>query len=567
MKKLKNILAVVLLAAATFSCSDVLDKGPLDSYSENDVWKSTDLTQAFLYTTLRISTDKLIQNDRWTDNDIILDDGEATAINKDLKDRYYDAGWNVYENIRRCNLVIAKMADAPFTEGERANFIAQAKFFRAMTYFSRARLFGKLMLVKELVDKDEDMTQYGRTATIKDTYDFILQDLKDAASGLRANEPTGMPTKGAAYALLAEAALHGAAYIESGQSEYYEIARQASEDLFALNVYSLDTDYKNMFNDFDHSQNSKEIILAQWKSSDNTIFQNTWMQDLVPNNDNNKNKEGSLPLLVEELAGWPKSFPSVDLVNQYLVVDEDGKAKEWDETSYYQNFLAKGGYVSNAIYKNRDNRFYASIAQDSSNYFKNTITMRKKGNLNWASKAAEIWGTPISGYVYRKGVYEAVRLLNSEPTSYHYVLLRLGRSYLNYAEVMLRQNKVNAAIEYINKTRTVHGGLPELPSGLSAEEAWKEYKRERRIELLHENDRYWSLLRWGKADGLEIVKELNTHQNACMEIAEDGKSFEIIDLPSNISDNNHAFTSRRYLFPVPQSERDVNPSLDQNPEW
>lgn len=52
-----------------------------------------------------------------------------------------------------------------------------------------------------------------------------------------------------------------------------------------------------------------------------------------------------------------------------------------------------------------------------------------------------------------------------------------------------------------------------------------------------------------------------------MEIAEDGKSFEIIDLPSNISDNNHAFTSRRYLFPVPQSERDVNSSLDQNPEW
>ncbi|RJV15434.1 RagB/SusD family nutrient uptake outer membrane protein, partial [Bacteroides sp. AF32-15BH] len=100
---------------------------------------------------------------------------------------------------------------------------------------------------------------------------------------------------------------------------------------------------------------------------------------------------------------------------------------------------------------------------------------------------------------------------------------------------------------------------PDLPG--------KEYKRERRIELLHENDRYWSLLRWGKADGLEIVKELNTHQNACMEIAEDGKSFEIIDLPSNISDNNHAFTSRRYLFPVPQSERDVNSSLDQNPEW
>lgn len=567
MKKLKNILAIILLAVIASSCSDVLDKGPLDKYSENDVWKSTDLTQAFLYTTLRISTDYMIQNDRWTDNDIIQDDAGAAEVNKDLKDRYYNAGWNVYENVRRCNMVITKMAEAPFTEAERTNFIAQAKFLRAMTYFSRARLFGKLMLVKELVDQNADMTQYGRTATIKETYDFILQDLKEAAEGLKVSEPTGMPTRGAAYALIAEVALHGAAYIESGQSEYYEIARQASEDLFALDAYSLDSDYRNMFNDFDHSQNSKEIILAQWKSSDNMIFQNTWMQELVPNTDNNKNKEGSLPLLVEELAGWPKSFPSVDLVNQYLVIDADGKAKEWDQTSYYRNFKEKGGYVSNAIYKNRDNRFYASIAYDSTSYFKNTITMRKKGNLNWESKAAEIWGMPISGYVYRKGVYEAVRLLNSEPTSYHYVLLRLGRSYLNYAEVMLRQHKTDVAIEYINKTRTVHGGLPALSMGLSEEQVWKEYKRERRVELLHENDRYWSLLRWGKADGLEVVAELNTDQNACIEIAADGKSFEITALPDKISDNRHVFTSRRYLFPVPQGERDVNPSLDQNPEW
>ena len=43
---------------------------------------------------------------------------------------------------------------------------------------------------------------------------LFCRTLKDAASGLRASEPTGMPTKGAAYALLAEAALHGAAYIE-----------------------------------------------------------------------------------------------------------------------------------------------------------------------------------------------------------------------------------------------------------------------------------------------------------------------------------------------------------------
>lgn len=41
----------------------------------------------------------------------------------------------------------------------------------------------------------------------------------------------GMLSRGAAYALIAEVALHGAAYIESGQNEYYATAKKASEDL------------------------------------------------------------------------------------------------------------------------------------------------------------------------------------------------------------------------------------------------------------------------------------------------------------------------------------------------
>lgn len=104
--------------------------------------------------------------------------------------------------------------------------------------------------------------------------------------------------------------------------------------------------------------------------------------------------------------------------------------------------------------------------------------------------------------------------------------MRLGRSYLNYAETMLRLNDANTAIEYINKTRTAHGKLPALPTGLPIEEVWKEYKRERRLELVHESDRYWSLLRWGKADGKDIVEELTkVHQS--ISISEDGNHSNI----------------------------------------
>ena len=155
MNKIKNLFVIILFALVAFSCSDILDKGPLDKYSENDVWKSTDLTQAFIYTALANATNMMVWKDNWTDNEAIMEDGRD--VNAELIDRYYDAGWNKYEDIRRCNMVLARVPEASFTNAEKANFIAQAKTIRAMIYFTRARLFGKLMLVKELIDPEADM--------------------------------------------------------------------------------------------------------------------------------------------------------------------------------------------------------------------------------------------------------------------------------------------------------------------------------------------------------------------------------------------------------------------------
>lgn len=559
-------MALVLVLGCT-ACSDILDKGPLDKFSEKDVWSSPELTQAFLYPTLNDATGKLIGEDKWTDNDVIQDDGGASNINKEQIDRYYNAGWDVYGQIRKCNLTLQKMKEnTTFLEQDKKYLTAQAKMLRGMIYFSRARLFGKLMIVDHVFNAEENM-ELSRTNTIKDTYDFILKDLQEATIDLPVSlsSKQGMLTQGAAYALIAEVALHGAAYIESGQSEYYAIAKKSSEDLFALGQYELDKNYEKMFNEFDYALNSKEIIQAQWRHENNTNFSGTWMQYLIPNVNNDKLKEYSYPKLADNLEGWIAMFPSVDLVNEYEVKDADGSAKEWNKSSYYQEYQQKGGHVSKAIYQNRDNRFYATIVQDSSKYFNGIVTMREKGNLHWNSKSGTDWGMALTGYIYRKGVYSK-KPLDSGPTYYHYVVVRLGRSYLNYAEVMLRLNNVDTAIEYINKTRATHGGLPELSKELSLQEAWKAYKRERRIELVHEGDRYWSLLRWGKADGKETIEELNkTHQS--ISISEDGKTFKFVALPYQTAFNERVFTKKRYLFPVPEGERVNNKSLDQNEIW
>ncbi len=44
--------------------------------------------------------------------------------------------------------------------------------------------------------------------------------------------------------------------------------------------------------------------------------------------------------------------------------------------------------------------------------------------------------------------------------------------------------KKDKAIEYINKTRTLHGGLPaHTAAAMTLDDAWKAYKSERRVEL------------------------------------------------------------------------------------
>ena len=113
-----------------------------------------------------------------------------------------------------------------------------------------------------------------------------------------------------------------------------------------------------------------------------------------------------------------------------------------------------------------------------------------------------------------------------------------------------------------------HGKLPALSTALSFDQAWKYYKQERRVELVQEEDRYWSLLRWGKEDGLDEIEELNTPPTA-IEIEADGKSFEIIPVPVVGPSNDRKFTTRRYFLPIPKNETILNEKLsdDQNPGW
>lgn len=562
---------VITLLALFPSCEDALDTKPLDKFSGDLVWADAATARSFVNDAYGI-LGLLIQDDAWSDN-MVLNPSQSFDSNL-VQENFTNEtnfSWNIYGDVRKCNLILEKLANSDFPEQDKKLMMGEAYFLRAVAYYAAARRFGPLMLVDRVLTPDDDL-ELPRTENIKETYDFILKDLDEAVLNLPETVERGRISKGAALALKAEVCLQGAAYLNSSdKSGYYQQGVIASEALFALDAYELDSDYRGMFNTYSGATSSPEIILAQYRLETNTVIMDTWMQNLVPNMGGDKAKAGVLELwpLDKPFEGWLEKTPSQEITDAYLVEDIDGKAKMWNETSYYQSFVPGEGSVHEAIYLHRDNRFYANIVCDSSMFFSSLVTTRLGGNINYLSNVQQDRHMTKSGYVFRKGIYEDTWLYYNVPTNYHYVMLRLGRSYLNYAELLLRMSGESGkqkAVEYINKTRTVHGDLPPLESSLPLEEVWHYYKVERRADLLQENDRYWSLLRWGKEESLTVIPELNSVPTA-ISISEDGKSFEITPVPVVTGANSRRFTAKRYLLPVPRSEVIENPNLKQNPGW
>ncbi|WP_299578003.1 RagB/SusD family nutrient uptake outer membrane protein [uncultured Sunxiuqinia sp.] len=566
----KIIYSLVLLLMIFSSCEeDIMDKKPLDKYSEIDVWSDRNLAMGFVRDVYNdvLGSYYWDYTDDYTDNSVLWSFvGNASNVNLafDNIDQFFSDGYNRYPTIRKCNLIIEKATSSEgLTEDDKAYFAAEGKFLRGMMYFWMARRYGGLMIVDKVLTPEDEMLL--SRSSLEDTYAFILKDLEEAAQNLPESAAPGRATKGAAYAMVARAALQAAAY--TGNDSYFTKVKTAAEQVIGIG-YTLDDQFQDMHNSFARGQSSPEIILAFFKSEENNSFESTLIQGICGLTANDRNRPEVTPQLVEPMWGWPQRFPSHNLTDAYLVVDTDGKAKKWEESSYHEEYVANGnsGLVSELLYANRDARFYATIAHDSSQYFVNTITTREDGNMHWNSNHQSYgWGLSRSGYYIRKGLYEGKMVWHSDPTAHHRPIIRLGAVYLDYVEALLKTGDNGKAVEYLNKTRTVHGQLPALDAGLNAEELWEAYEIERRAELAFEEDRYWSLMRWGKYEGLDIIPELNTPTTR-VNIAADGLSFFVDD---STEGNNHMrkWSNRRYLFPIPEGERQQNSNLTQNPGW
>ena len=238
------------------------------------------------------------------------------------------------------------------------------------------------------------------------------------------------------------------------------------------------------------------------------------------------------------------------------------------------------GDISDLMYSNRDKRMDATIVRDKTEWQKEYIETNMGGSASQGIRSKEDggWYTTTTGYYWRKyTVLVDPRVYVSNKINFHYVIARLGEMYMNLAEAYLLKGDVANAVTALNATRVKHGGLPASQAS-TLEEAWKDYIRERRVEMAYEEaDIYFSYLRWGKYGSYsnygrnagDVIKDLNAPVYK-ISISSDRKSACIGQL-TLLNSWNRKFTTKRYLFPIPQGQIDTRTAAGiidkQNEGW
>ena len=170
-----------------------------------------------------------------------------------------------YEAILTANAVIKNVPlveDVAFAEDDRAQYVAEAKFIRAMAYFQMVNLFAQPLPIADgsnpgvplVLEPFESEVVLPARATVNEVHAQVQQDLEEAIPGLPASL-TGRATQGAAQGLLSRLHLY--------RGEYQAAADRAQE-VIGGETYALASDFS-----FYGQNTNEELFSLQNSATDN----------------------------------------------------------------------------------------------------------------------------------------------------------------------------------------------------------------------------------------------------------------------------------------------------------
>ena len=578
MKKIIIYLATMLFAAATFTGCYDLETYPGDKVNEGTFYKTGDHAHQGLmgiYGMLRLNEAYGYQFCFDHLGDIAYGYNYYMMFLATYTDRdgTIQAHWQTfYDGIHRVNTFIrsVKGMHGIITDEQIDEYVAEAKFLRAMFYFSLTDLFGGVPYYDESTNVNEEFMNLKQPRnSLEEIRAHILEDLDEAIKFLpveHAASEYGRATKGAAYALRGKVHLYDKEW-QSAINDFEEIVYNKSNNY----GYALDDDYARVFKLYNGAQSPETVFSIQNKSGVGTEY-GMQIQALM----GSRGAYGSC---------WNNTVPSTQLVDMYEF--KDGRPFNWDEVFPGYNAMTpderkellsiemEGGAIVGlreadtakilSAYTCRDPRLMATVIVPYSHYMGN-IGRTTNVDLIFAldhDLAGNANGGTIQNnagwvsYLYRKFVTEGDQggaISNRLHSPFAFPLIRFADVLLMLSEAYNEAGQLDKAVTEFNKVRA-RVGMPGLNSGpewmavSSKEQMAERIRKERAVEFAGEGLRFSDLRRWG----YEIAR----------------KTLDNVDAVNIYGEPiyTHLFTERDMLWPIPGVERERNKELTQNPGW
>ena len=579
MKKIIIYLATMLLAAMTFTGCYDLETYPGDKVNEGTFYKTGDHAHQGLmgiYGMLRLNEAYGYQFCFDHLGDIAYGYNYYMMFLATYTDRdgTIQAHWQTfYDGIHRVNTFIrsVKGMRGIITDEQINEYVAEAKFLRAMFYFSLTDLFGGVPYYDESTNVNEEFMNLKQPrSSLEEVRAHILEDLDEAIKYLpveHAASEYGRATKGAAYALRGKVHLYDKEW-QSAINDFEEIVYNKSNNY----GYALDDDYARVFKLYNGAKSPETVFSIQNKSGVGTEY-GMQIQALM----GCRGAYGSC---------WNNTVPSTQLVDMYEF--KDGRPFNWDEIFPGYNAMTpeqrkellsvemdgSGTIVGLreadtakilSAYTCRDPRLMATVIVPYSHYMGN-IGRTTNVDLIFAldhNLAGNANGGTIQNnagwvsYLYRKFVTEGDQggaISNRLHTPFAFPLIRFADVLLMLSEAYNEAGQLDKAVTEFNKVRA-RVGMPGLNSGpawmvvSNKEQMAERIRKERAVEFAGEGLRFSDLRRWGYEIAhktLNNVDAVNIHGEPIY---------------------THLFTERDMLWPIPGVERERNKELTQNPGW
>ena len=585
-----RISAAVLVLLGVPACNGVLDLTPTDQLSDAAVFADPKLTQAFLNDMYRgmghglyeimlasVSDETHFIHDYHTSEIVtsIITSSYRAALDDP---RFSHFNWSSnFSRIRQTNIFLSHIDATTFDAAWKQRMKGEAYFLRAYFYHNLMRMYGGVPLITKVYGLNEDY-KVARNS-FKETVDFIVANAGSAVALLPTSytgADVGRATKGAALALKARVLLYAASDLYNvnpsanaftgyttpqDRTALWRAAKNAAQAVMDLGSYGLfrptpasSQEAAQNYADLFLQKTSQEAIMSRF-------FLTTRDDGAYPNRDDGPNGYHT----------WGGNTPIQNLVDDYRMAD--GSKFDWNNPAH-----------AAAPYQNRDPRFYGSILHDGAPWrarptdvkdldpvgMIQTFRQLKLSNgsvvagLDTRDSPVENWNGAYSGYYIRKFIDPS---LNAQFTRQEvpWIFFRYAEVLLNYAEASIELNELGDAVNVLNQIR-LRAGMTPFSAGLGQAALRDEYRNERRVEMVFEEQRFFDVRRWmiapavlsKVAGGINIFVEGTSSTDRST-----WKNYRyVID-----TIQARAWDNKLYFMPIHINEMNRNGLLKQNPGY